>query len=84
MATVTNGEWTGPSATTGEERISPAVRVVVGQRVGLNLIPAPTQHLTGRSERDHLLNWLPSSGDLGKTGRAWRESLGLLALRLDH
>ena len=54
------------------------------QRVGLDPIPAPTQHLTGRSKRNSLLSWLPSSGDLGKTERAWHEYLGLLAVGLEH
>ncbi|MDS4068140.1 MAG: ElyC/SanA/YdcF family protein [Candidatus Competibacter sp.] len=54
------------------------------QRVGLDPIPAPTEHLTGRSKRNSLLSWLPSSGDLDKTGRAWHEYLGLLALGLEY
>lgn len=54
------------------------------QRAGLDPIPAPTQHLTGRSRRDRLASWLPSSGNLGKTERAWHEYLGLLALEWDH
>ena len=54
------------------------------QRVGLDPIPAPTQHLTGRSRRDRLSSWLPSSQDLGKTERAWYEYLGLVAVGFDH
>lgn len=49
------------------------------QRVGFDPIPAPTEHLTGRSHRDRLTSWLPSSGNLDKTERAWHEYLGLLA-----
>ena len=54
------------------------------QRVGLDPIPAPTQHLTGRSQRHSLLDWLPSSGDLEKTEQAWHEYLGLLAVGFEH
>lgn len=54
------------------------------QRVGLDPIPAPTEHLTGRSRPNRLTSWLPSSGNLGKTERAWHEYLGLLALGLEH
>ncbi len=52
--------------------------------VGLTPIPAPTQRLSGRSNRDRVKDWLPSAGELDKTERALHEYLGLLALRWDH
>lgn len=54
------------------------------QRVGLDPIPAPTQHLTGRLKREWLEFWIPSADHLRKTERAVYEYLGLLALEWDH
>jgi uncharacterized SAM-binding protein YcdF (DUF218 family) len=54
------------------------------QAVGLDPIPAPTQHLTGRGRPTSLLGWLPSSNSLRKSETAWHEYLGLLAWRWDH
>jgi len=54
------------------------------QAVGLDPIPAPTQHQAGRGTGRRLADWLPSAGNLRKTEAAWHEYLGLLAWRLDH
>lgn len=52
--------------------------------VGLDPIPAPTQHLAGRATGGRLADWLPSANNLRKTEAAWHEYLGLLAWRWDH
>ena len=54
------------------------------QAVGLDPIPAPTQHLAGRATGRRLSDWLPSAGNLRKTESALHEYLGLLAWRWDH
>ena len=54
------------------------------QAVGLDPIPAPTQHLAGRASGRRLSDWLPSAGNLRKTESALHEYLGLLAWRWDH
>ena len=54
------------------------------QAVGLDPIPAPTQHLAGRATGRRLADWLPSASNLRKTEAAWHEYLGLLAWRWDH
>ncbi|AHE97853.1 ElyC/SanA/YdcF family protein [Thioalkalivibrio paradoxus] len=54
------------------------------ERAGLEPIPAPTGFKTGRERVRTLGYWLPSAGNLRKTERAVHETLGLLALELDH
>ena len=54
------------------------------QAVGLDPIPAPTQHLAGRASGRRLSDWLPSASNLRKTESALHEYLGLLAWRWDH
>lgn len=54
------------------------------QAVGLDPIPAPTQHLAGRASGRRLADWLPSAGNLGKTESALHEYLGLVVWRWDH
>ncbi|HPB74798.1 MAG TPA: ElyC/SanA/YdcF family protein [Chromatiaceae bacterium] len=54
------------------------------QALGLDPIPAPTQHLAGRATGRRLADWLPSASHLRKTEAAWHEYLGLLAWRWDQ
>ena len=54
------------------------------QAVGLDPLPAPTQHLTGRTTGRPLSDWLPAAIYLRKTESALHENLGLLAWRWDH
>ena len=54
------------------------------QAVGLDPLPAPTQHLAGRASGRRLRDWLPSAANLRKTESALHEYLGLLAWRWDH
>ena len=54
------------------------------ERAGLAPIPAPTGFKTGSERVRMLAYWLPSAGNLRKTERAVHETLGLLALELDH
>ena len=54
------------------------------QAVGLDPIPAPTQHLAGRATGRRLSDWLPSASNLRKTESALHEYLGLLTWRWDH
>ena len=54
------------------------------QAVGLDPLPAPTQHLAGRASGRRLSDWLPSATNLRKTESALHEYLGLLAWRWDH
>nr|WP_043739215.1 hypothetical protein [Thioalkalivibrio nitratireducens] len=54
------------------------------ERAGLAPIPAPTGFKTGSERVRTLAYWLPSAGNLRKTERAVQETLGLLALELDH
>ena len=54
------------------------------ERAGLTPIPAPTGFKTGSEGVRTLSYWLPSAGNLSKTERAVHETLGRLALELDH
>ena len=54
------------------------------ERAGLEPIPAPTGFKTGSERVRTLAYWVPSAGNLRKTERAVHETLGLLALELDH
>ena len=54
------------------------------QAVGLDPLPAPTQHLAARASGRRLSDWLPSASKLRKTESALHEYLGLLAWRWDH
>jgi len=54
------------------------------ERAGLQPIPAPTGFKTGGDRLNTPSYWLPSAGNLRKTERAVHETLGLLALELDH
>ena len=54
------------------------------ERAGLEPIPAPTEFQTGGERVRTLAYWVPSAGNLRKTERVVHETLGLLALELDH
>ena len=54
-------------------------------RVGLEPIPAPTQRRTMTAfQLGDWKSWVPSPGNLVHAEVAWHETLGLLALELDH
>ncbi|AHF00002.1 YdcF family protein [Thioalkalivibrio paradoxus] len=54
------------------------------ERARLAPIAAPTGFKTGSERVRTLAYWVPSAGNLRTTERAVHETLGLLALELDH